>query len=339
MKTHEDYEYVKSLECECLEECVSKDVTCSYLHSLSDLNAYAELQCLYLHKFKECECLAQKFSKQTESVNKEVHNKLLKSFAKLENHSISLELALQQFSSNQSAFIPGRNIQDNIMLTQEIMKGYNRKGGPKRVAIKIDLQKAYDTINWKFLKCTLKEFGFHVKMVHWIMECVSTAGFTLNVNGKRIGYFKGGRGIRQGDPISLYLFTLIMEMFSLMLQRQIERGPSFQYHYGCKQLKLLHICFADDLLVMCHGDTNYIRVIKKSLNEFSECSRLMPNNAKSTIFFRSLNVEVKQEILNVLPFEAGKLPMRYLGVPLISKRLSVKDCGSLLDKIKSKVKN
>ncbi|GJV21840.1 hypothetical protein Tco_1370860 [Tanacetum coccineum] len=79
-----------------LEECVSKDVTCSYLHSLSDLNANTELQCLYLHKVKECECLAQKLSKQTESVNKEVHNKLLKSFAKLENHSISLELALQQ---------------------------------------------------------------------------------------------------------------------------------------------------------------------------------------------------------------------------------------------------
>ncbi|GJU74537.1 retrovirus-related pol polyprotein from transposon TNT 1-94 [Tanacetum coccineum] len=111
-KSYEDYEYVKSLEQEVdelesekadfsniydllLEECVSKDVTCSYLHSLSDLNAYAELQCMYLHKVKECECLAQKLLKQTESVNKEVHNKLLKSFAKLENHSISLELALQ----------------------------------------------------------------------------------------------------------------------------------------------------------------------------------------------------------------------------------------------------
>ncbi|GJS99129.1 retrovirus-related pol polyprotein from transposon TNT 1-94 [Tanacetum coccineum] len=109
---HEDFEYVKSLEKEIdelesekadfsnmydllLEECVSKDVTCSYLHSLSDLNAYAELQCVYLHKVKECECLAQKLSKQTESVNNEVHNKLLKSFSKLEKHSISLELSLQ----------------------------------------------------------------------------------------------------------------------------------------------------------------------------------------------------------------------------------------------------
>ncbi|GJT54715.1 hypothetical protein Tco_0989769 [Tanacetum coccineum] len=109
---NDDLEYVKSLEKEIdelesekadfsniydllLEECVSKDVTCSYLHSMSHLNANTELQCMYLHKVKECECLAQKLSKQTESVDNEVHNKLLKSFAKLEKHSISLELSLQ----------------------------------------------------------------------------------------------------------------------------------------------------------------------------------------------------------------------------------------------------
>ncbi|GJS31873.1 hypothetical protein Tco_0492493 [Tanacetum coccineum] len=103
---HDDLEYVKSLEKEVdelesekadfsniydllLEECVSKDVTCSYLHSLSDLNAYAELQCLYLHKVKECECLAQKLSKQTESVNKEVHNNLLKAQMQDKNIAIS----------------------------------------------------------------------------------------------------------------------------------------------------------------------------------------------------------------------------------------------------------
>ncbi|GKC18506.1 retrovirus-related pol polyprotein from transposon TNT 1-94 [Tanacetum coccineum] len=109
---NDDLEYVNSLEKELdelesekadfsniydllLEECVSKDVTCSYLHSMSHLNANTELQCMYLHKVKECECLAIKLSKQTESVNKEVHNNLLKSFSKLEKHSISLELSLQ----------------------------------------------------------------------------------------------------------------------------------------------------------------------------------------------------------------------------------------------------
>ncbi|GJW51784.1 hypothetical protein Tco_0093135 [Tanacetum coccineum] len=110
---HANLKYVESLEKEIdelesdkvefsnmynilLQECVSNDVRCSYLHSLSDLDAHNELQCLYLHKVKECECLAQKLLKQTESVSKEVYTQLLRSFAKLEKHSISLELALQQ---------------------------------------------------------------------------------------------------------------------------------------------------------------------------------------------------------------------------------------------------
>nr|GEV25225.1 retrovirus-related Pol polyprotein from transposon TNT 1-94 [Tanacetum cinerariifolium] len=79
-----------------LQECVSNDVKCSYLQSLSDLDALDELQCLYLHKVKECDCLAQKLSNQTESVSKEVHSELLKCFAKVEKHLISLEIALQK---------------------------------------------------------------------------------------------------------------------------------------------------------------------------------------------------------------------------------------------------
>ncbi|GKA71308.1 hypothetical protein Tco_0777447 [Tanacetum coccineum] len=81
-----------------LQECVSKDVMCSYLRSLSDLDAHTELLCMYQHKINECECLAEKLSKQTETVSKEVYNELLslRSFAKLENHSVTIELALQK---------------------------------------------------------------------------------------------------------------------------------------------------------------------------------------------------------------------------------------------------
>nr|GEU50619.1 hypothetical protein [Tanacetum cinerariifolium] len=110
---HADLKYVESLEKEIdklesnkaefsnmydmiLQECVSNDVTCSYLLSLSDLDALAELQCLYLHKVKERDCLAQKVSNQTESVSKEVHTELLQRFAKVEKHSISLEIALKK---------------------------------------------------------------------------------------------------------------------------------------------------------------------------------------------------------------------------------------------------
>nr|GFA89096.1 hypothetical protein [Tanacetum cinerariifolium] len=110
---HVDLKYVESLEKEIdelesdkakfsymydemLQDYVSKDVLCSYLQSLSNLDALAELQCMYLHKVKECDCLTQKLLKQTESVSKKVHNELLQRFAKVEKHSISLELALQK---------------------------------------------------------------------------------------------------------------------------------------------------------------------------------------------------------------------------------------------------
>nr|GEW23206.1 retrovirus-related Pol polyprotein from transposon TNT 1-94 [Tanacetum cinerariifolium] len=110
---HADLKYIESLEKEIdelesdkvefsdmyyviLQDCVSKDVMCSYLMSLSDLDALDELQCLYLRMVKECDCLAQKLSNQTESVSKEVHSELLKCFAKVEKHLISLEITLQK---------------------------------------------------------------------------------------------------------------------------------------------------------------------------------------------------------------------------------------------------
>nr|GEX16996.1 integrase, catalytic region, zinc finger, CCHC-type, peptidase aspartic, catalytic [Tanacetum cinerariifolium] len=110
---HADLKYVESLEKEIdelesdkvefsnmyymiLQECVSNEVICTYLLSLFDLDALAELQCLYFHKVKECDCLAQKLSKQTESVSKEVYTELSRCFSKLEKHLISLELALQK---------------------------------------------------------------------------------------------------------------------------------------------------------------------------------------------------------------------------------------------------
>nr|GEV39471.1 hypothetical protein [Tanacetum cinerariifolium] len=196
------------------------------------------------------------------------------------------EIKNAMFDINDSK-APGHNGFTAAFLRKpKALLGYNRKGGPKRIGLKIDLQKAYDTVNWGFLRKTLEEFSFHERMVHWIMECVTTTGFTLNVNGERIGYFKGGRGLRQ---------------------------------------------------VMCHWDAKSVRVIKRALDEFSECSGMLPNNSKSTVFFGSLNDEEKQAILNVLPFANGKLPMKYLEVPLIAKRLSVKDFGSLLDKIKTTI--
>ncbi|GJW46020.1 putative reverse transcriptase domain, reverse transcriptase zinc-binding domain protein, partial [Tanacetum coccineum] len=92
-------------------------------------------------------------------------------------------------SINQSAFVPGRRISDNILLTQELMRNYHRRSGPSRCAFKVDIQKAYDTVDWKFLKTILVGFGFHPKMVQWIMVCVSGASYSISVNGNVHGWF------------------------------------------------------------------------------------------------------------------------------------------------------
>ncbi|GKA84753.1 reverse transcriptase domain-containing protein [Tanacetum coccineum] len=176
-------------------------------------------------------------------------------------------------SPNQSAFVPGRRISDNILLTQEIMYNYHLDRGSPRCAFKVDIQKAYDTVDWKFLKEVLHGFGFHNHMISWIMECVSTTSFLFSINGNLHGYFKGKRGLRQGDSLSPYLFTLIMEVLTLILQRRI-RDSDFIYHRYCSKLELGNLCFADDLFLFAHGDIHSATIIMEALNEFKLASCL-----------------------------------------------------------------
>ncbi|CAH1436138.1 unnamed protein product [Lactuca virosa] len=177
-------------------------------------------------------------------------------------------------SKNQSAFIPGRSIVDNILLAQELMVGYKNKRGVPKCTIKIDIQKAYDTVDWNFLSRILQGFGFHTIMIQWIMACVSTPWFMLNFNGEDHGYFEGKRGLRQGDPLSPYLFTIVMEVFNIILLKKIEAGQNFKFHSKCMSLKITHLCFADDLLVFSYGNGNSARVIRDALDEFKKVSGL-----------------------------------------------------------------
>ncbi|GKC44700.1 aspartic peptidase, partial [Tanacetum coccineum] len=145
-------------------------------------------------------------------------------------------------SENQSAFIPGRRISDNILITQELMHNYHRNRCPPRCAFKVDIQKAYDTVDWKFLASIMKYFGFHNKMVKWIMACVTSASFSLCINGDIHGFFKRKRGLRQGDPISPYLFTMVMEVLTLIIKRMVRVSDTFRYHNRCEELQLVNMC-------------------------------------------------------------------------------------------------
>ncbi|GJW28396.1 hypothetical protein Tco_0045271 [Tanacetum coccineum] len=225
-------------------------------------------------------------------------NVLFKCISKIIANRIKSSLKVL-ISPNQSAFVPGRSIADNILLTQEIMHNYHLNHGTPRCAFKVDIQKAYDTVDWCFLRKILMGFGFHDRMVGWIMECVTTTSFSICVNGSLHGYFKGKRGLRQ--------------------------------------VRLRELCFADDLFLFAHGNTNSARVIMESLEEFKIVSGLVPSLPKSTAYFCNVTNHVKMSILQILPFEEGRLPVKYLGVPLVSSQMIYKDCKELFEKVQHRV--
>ncbi|GJY12210.1 RNA-directed DNA polymerase, eukaryota, reverse transcriptase zinc-binding domain protein [Tanacetum coccineum] len=215
------------------------------------------------------------------------------------------KIIIDRVGLNQSAFVPNRHIQDNILLSQELLR-----------------------------EAILNGFGFHEKMVKWIVRFITSVSFSVCVNGETFGYFKGGRGLRQGDLMSPYLFTLVMEILSLIVQKKVEEKKDFRFHFGCKQLKLTHVCFTDDLLMFCHGDVVF-GVLKEAIEEFGVISDLLPNYNKSTIIFGSIRMEDQQSILDCVPFRVEKLPVKYLGLPLTSKRIGAIIARARLTKSKA----
>ncbi|GJY39799.1 putative reverse transcriptase domain, reverse transcriptase zinc-binding domain protein [Tanacetum coccineum] len=154
------------------------------------------------------------------------------------------------------------------------MHNYHLDRGPPRCAFKIDIQKAYNTVSWKFLEEILVGFGFHSCMIKWIMACVSSTSFSTNINGNVHGYFKGKCGLRQGDPMSPYLFTLVMEILTVMLKRRVREEGDFVYHNKCSKQKIINICFAHDHIMFAHGDLHSASMIKEALEEFKSASGL-----------------------------------------------------------------
>ena len=239
-------------------------------------------------------------------------------------------------SPSQSAFVQGRSIADNILITQELMVNYHRNGGPPRCALKVDIKKAYDTISWSCILGILDSMGTPAFLLECIKECISTPMFSVSVNGELAGFFASKHGVRQGDPLSPLLFIITMEALSRSLSAAA-CSQEFQYHPKCEEIRLTHLSFADDIFLFSGGTNSSVQIMMGELVKFEQFSGLQVNNQKSAIFLAGVSVDIKTDLLNTTGFGLGTLPMKYLGVPLISTRLSQSDCQPLLEKILGRI--
>ncbi|XP_062089402.1 uncharacterized protein LOC133795936 [Humulus lupulus] len=136
----------------------------------------------------------------------------------------------------------------------------------------------------------------------WVMSCVRSTSYFLVINGRIQGKFKGEKGLRQGDPMSPLLFVLIMEYLTRSLQHVPLNSP-FRFHPMCKSLKLINLCFADDLLIFCKGTLPAVRSVKVVLDEFATASGLFINSGKSQFFLVDFQARIEPRLLLRLIFQ------------------------------------
>ena len=188
-------------------------------------------------------------------------------------------------SPSQNAFIQGRQIQDSVLIANESLDSRLKSGIPGLIC-KLDLEKAYDHVNWNFLIYVMERCGFGAKWRNWIRFCISSVRFSVLINGTPCGFFSSSKGLRQGDSLSLLLFVLVMEALSRLMDRAVEReyieGFSVD-NYNASALRVSHMFFANDTLVFCGAARDQLYNLKGVLLCFEAVSGLRINLGKSEI--------------------------------------------------------
>ncbi|WZZ77741.1 hypothetical protein YC2023_098313 [Brassica napus] len=242
----------------------------------------------------------------------------------------------EAIEANQCAFIKDRLLLENVLLATELVNGYHNRKNSDRCTIKFDISKAFDTVRWSFITDVLRAMGIPDLFVHWINVCISTAAFSVSVNGSLEGFFTSARGIRQGCSLSPYLYVIINNVLSKMLNQEAGTGL-FEYHPQCQGVGLTHLSFADDILVFTKGTADSVKGVMLTMEKFAAMSGLHINSSKSSIYASGPSTETLREEALRLGIAVGSLPIRYLGLPLTTKALTKLDYEPLIDKIRSRM--
>ncbi|CAL0323583.1 unnamed protein product [Lupinus luteus] len=218
-------------------------------------------------------------------------------------------------SSSQSAFIQDRNILDaTVIINETIHSAKKAKDGC--LMLKVDFEKAYDSVDWGFLDYMLLIMGFSNKWRMWIKGCLSSTSMLVLVNGSSSDHFSVSKGLRQGDPMAPFLFIIIAEGFAGLVRNAKNLGLFEGYKVGSFGIKVCDLQFADDTILVCKPTYSNLWCVKTILRCFELASGLKVNAHKSSLFAIWVQDSFISEAAEFLSCNIGSIPFLYLGIPV-----------------------
>jgi hypothetical protein len=245
-------------------------------------------------------------------------------------------VAQRLISVNQSAFIKGRYILESVVVAHEIVHSLHKSGDPGLI-LKLDYEKAYDRVSWNFLFDMLTSRGFSDNWVWWMKAIVKGGSVGVNLNGEESPYFKPGKGLRQGDPISPLLFNLVGDVLTKMWRKASRTGHIKGLLSELREDGIVSLQYADDTIVFADPDPQNVKNLKCSLIWFEKLSGMRINFHKSEIIPCNLTEDLIHEAGHILGCPVGEFPIKYLGVPLHYDKLRREDIQPLVDKVLKRI--
>jgi len=240
-------------------------------------------------------------------------------------------------SPEQFAFLHHRHIQEAIGTAQEALHSIKHKN-LKGISLKIDLAKAFDKVNWLYLKMILTHLGFPPVFITWIMGCISYVSFAILINGSASSPFNIDRGIRQGCPLSPLLFLLVMEGLSRLIS-STKRSGNISGLKIMEHFYLIHLLFVDDILIFINGSVWDSTTLNEILQLFCSATGMELNRGKSFISLSGCTIQESQLAIQKFPFQETNLleGIKYLGFRLKPDGYKIKNWTWLITKIEKRI--
>ncbi|WOL00311.1 hypothetical protein Cni_G09024 [Canna indica] len=242
-------------------------------------------------------------------------------------------------SKKQVAFIEKRRLQDNIVILSEVVDIVSRsKRKNPFFIINLDLEKAYDRVDWKALMGVCRLMNFPEKFIGWVKACLKAANYRCVLNGEQSEVFKSNKGVRQGDPLSPYLFIVLQELLSKLINREVEKGNLKVFKY--KGMHISHLLFVDDIIMVIKCCESSCRCLIEVLNFYGKVTNQRINYGKSEVFFPCEFPKKRKEVFSrMLGIKEGGLPIKYLGAYVDKGKISVNVQRQMIEKAENRLES